>query len=281
MVEKFKQQLDEILASFDAIRLDDEYKRRLAVKPLYDYFQRTLLEVGNQLCGFYRNSLKSCHLKARWIVVKGALEIIEDASRWDKLVRTIHNERMSSEHNDYSSPSKQSLIDVRNQAPEFANWVLDTGQKYHEQSEGFTFVQEFRASSRWYTGQAERIISELGEDSPFCIKEDFNLVGGENSYKRLVALNDAVGSRSLAVRSLDELTKEDLSNLVDLVRIVERVDASENFVLSESKCPRCGGNITGTQKSVGGSEEEEPYAIFYRIGCDKCDYELDTETVDL
>ena len=280
MVQEFKQQLEKILGSFDSIELEDEYKRRLAVKPLYDYFQRILLEVGNQMCGFYRNSLRNCHLEARWIVVRGALEMIEDPSRWNKLVNTIHNERMSSEHNDYSSPSKAALLDVRKQATEFANWVLDVGQKYYEQSKGFTFIQEFAASSRWYVGQAERIISELGENPPFCIKEDFNLVGGEN-YKRLRPLNESVSSRSLAIRSIDELTKEDLSNLVDLVRIVERVDASENVMLSQSKCPRCGGNIAETQRFIGGSEEEEDHAIFYRIGCDKCDYVLDTETIDL
>jgi len=281
MVQEFKQQLDRILASFDSIDLDDEYKRRLAVKPLYDYFQRILLEVGNQLCGLYRNSLRNCHLGARWAAVKGALETIEDASKWDKLVSTIHNERMSSEHNDYSSPPKQALLDVRKQAVEFANWTLNIGQKCHEKSKGFTFIQEYAAISRWYVGEAERIVTELGEAPPFCVKEDYYLVGAENSYSRLKTLNDAVGSRSLSVRSVDELTKEDLGSLIDLIRVVERVDASENVVLSQSKCPKCGGNIGETQKYVGGSEEEEPHAIFYRVGCDKCDYVFDTKTIDL
>jgi len=281
MVQEFKQQLDRILASFDSIDLDDEYKRRLAVKPLYDFFQIALLEVGNQMCGLYRNSLRNCHLEARWIAVKSVLEIIGDASRWDKLVRTIHNERMSSEHNDYSSPSKQALLDVRKQAGEFADWVLDLGQRYYKESKGFTFIQEFAASSRWYVGQAERILSELGETPPFCVKEDFYLAGFENSYNRLKALNDAVDTRSLAVRSVNELTKEDLSNLVNLIRIVERVDANESVMLSQSKCPKCGGNIVETEKYVGGLEAEEPNAIFYRVGCDKCDYVFDTETIDL
>jgi hypothetical protein len=161
MVQEFRQHLERILASFDSIDLNDEYSRRLAVKPLYDYFQRVLLEVGSQLCGLSRNSLGNCHLEARWKAVKGVLEIIEDASRWDRLVSTIYNARMSIEHNDYSSPSKQALLDVRKQAAEFANWMLEVGQKYHEKSKGFTFIQRYAAISGWYVGQAERIVSEL------------------------------------------------------------------------------------------------------------------------
>jgi hypothetical protein len=261
MVQEFRQQLERILASFDSIDLDDEYNRRLAVKPLYDYFQRILLEVGNQLCDLYRNSLGNCHLEARWITVKGALEMIEDASRWDKLVSTIHNARMSSEHNDYSSPSKQALLDVRKQAAEFANWILEIGQKYHEKSKGFTFIQKYAAISGWYVGQAERIVSKLGENPPFCVKEDYELVGDENSYSKLKALIETVGSRSLRVCGLNELTKEDLSNLIYLVRVVERVDASENVMLAQSTCPKCGSKIVETQNYVGGSNQEDPWLL--------------------
>jgi hypothetical protein len=281
MVEEFRQQLKGILASFDSISLDDEYKRRLAVKPLYDYFQIILLEVGNQLCDLHRNSLSSCHLEARWVIVKGALEMVEDPSRWNELIRAIYNMRMSTEHSDYSFPSKQSLRDIRKHAVEFADWALEIGKKYHEKSKGFTFLQEYEAISRWFIGQAERIASKLGESPPFCVKEDYELTGNEGSYGRLKELMNTIDSRSRTVRGINELTKEDLSNLIDLVRLIERVEARENFMVAQSMCPRCGGKIVETQKYIGGSEEEAPHAIFYRVGCDKCDYVLDTETIDL
>lgn len=282
MVQEFKQHLEKILSLFDSLDLDDEYKRRLAVKPLYDYFQRVLLEVGDQLCGLHRNSLKSCHLKTRWVLVNGTLEMVEkNASRWDKLVITINNERMSCEHNDYYFPPKQALLETRKHATEFANWALESGKKYHEKSEGFTFTQEFAATSRWYIAQAERITSELGETSPFCVKEDYYLDGIENGYSKLKALSNALVPRSRGVRNVNELTREDLSNLTDLVRIVERVDARENIMVARSTCPKCGSQIVETEKYFGGSGEEEPHAVFYRVGCDQCNYVLDTETIDL
>ncbi len=281
MVQRFKEQLLSILASFDSMNLDDEYQRRVAVKPLYDYFQRLLLEVGNQLCGLYRRSLENCHLEARWTAVKSSLEMIENFAQWDKLVSTIHNARMSSEHNDYLSPSKHALLYVREQAVEFANLVLDIGQKYHRQSQGFTLVQEYAAVSRWYVGQAGKILAQLGENPPFCVKEDSEFLGNENPYRKLKTLANTLDSRSRDIRSIEGLDKEDLRNLIELTRLVERVDASENLLLDQSTCPKCGGNIVETENYVGGPDEEEPHAIFYKIGCDKCDYVLDTETIGL
>ena len=75
MSTRFNEYLSGILGVFDTINIKTDYNRRVAVKPLYDYFQILILEVTVNLCGFDRNSLRNQHLKTRWDMAKHALSL--------------------------------------------------------------------------------------------------------------------------------------------------------------------------------------------------------------
>jgi len=282
MTNRFEERLTGILHTFDSFDLDKEYQRRTSVKSIYDYFQILILEVGVHLCGLNRNSLKHCHLKTRWDMVKSCLELIEDLKRWDDLVHALHKIRSSTEHTDYEVPSKTALLQIRQRTPEFMDWILRVGKQYYGESEGFTFIQKYSLLSRWYIGQADWMIHLFGDETPYCVEREIVLPGEEHPYKRLKPLRDALESRNREIGGVDDLTQDDLSNLVELVKVIERLDARESVLLQKNVCPKCGGKIVSTQREVGGSPDDpQPYAVICRIGCENCDYVVDSETIDV
>jgi len=277
-----EEHLNDILGTFDSIDLDNEYHRRTAVKPLYDYFQILILEVAVRFCGQNRNSLKNCHLKARWNMTKSCLGLMEDPTRWDELIYPLHNIRSSTEHTDYKVPSKTALSQIRQRAPEFKTWILQVGKRYYEESEGFSFIQKYSVLSRWYIGQADWMIYLFGDKTPYCVEREIVLPREEHPYQRLKSLRDTLESRNREIDSIDDLNQDDLDNLVELVKVIERLDARESVLLQQNVCPKCGSNIVTSQRQVGGSPDDPtPYAVIYRIGCENCDYEVDSETIDV
>jgi len=277
-----EEHLTDILGTFDAVDLDNEYQRRTAVKPLYDYFQILILEVAVHFCGLNRNSLKNCHLKARWDMTQSCLGPIEDPKRWDEPIHALHNIRSSIEHNDYKVPSKTALLQIRQRAPEFKTWILGVGKRYYKESEGFSFIQKYSILSKWYIGQADWMIHLFGDKAPYCVKREIVLPGEEHPYLSLKSLRDALELRNREIGSIDDLNQDDLDNLVELVKVVERLDARESVFLRQNVCPKCGRKIAATQRQVGGSPDDPtPYAIIYRLGCENCDYEVDSESIEV
>jgi hypothetical protein len=69
--------------------------------------------------------------------------------------------------------------------------------------------------------------------------------------------------------------------LIELAKQAERLDARETILLRFGICPKCGGKIVDTQKEIAGGPEEPPSAIYVRTGCEKCDYTLNEETIDI
>jgi uncharacterized protein YfkK (UPF0435 family) len=262
---------------FDSLDLKKEYDRRQAIKPLYDYLQILVLEVAVRFCGQDKNGMKNQHLETRWNMIKTFLSIIEDPKRWDQFISQINNARSSAEHNDYYYPPMQALSASRKHIPEFTQWLLSVGRKYYEASKGFSFIQEYVLVSQWYIGQADWMIHQYGEKPPFADETD----RAEHQYDMLKPLRERVNLRLAEIQSIDDLKKEDLKDLVQLVKGTERLDAREDALLRFNICPKCGGKMIETQREVGGSYDEPPSAIVYRVGCEKCDYELVSETIDV
>lgn len=278
MTNRFEEHLSDIIHTFDAFDLDKEYKRRTSVKSLYDYFQILILEVGVHFCGLNRNSLKHCHLKTRWALVKSCLKIIEDPTRWNELVHALHKIRTNTEHTDYKIPHKTALLQIRQRIQEFKGWILRIGEQYYEESKGFSFIQKYSSLSSWYIGQVDWMISVFGDEIPYCVKGEILLSGEEHPYKRLKSLRDTLKSRNREIESIDDLKQDDLDNLVELVKVIERLDVKESVLLQKNICSKCGGKIVSTQRSVGGSYDDPmPYAVICRTGCENCDYEVYSE----
>ena len=282
MTDTFEERLRGILATFDSIHLDSEYKKRVAVKPLSDYFQIAVLEVAVHLCGLDRNVLRNYHLKTRWRTIKSCLRLIEDTRKWDQLVDELQNMRSTVEHNDYRTPSKDALLRVRRRAQEFKDWLLRVGKQYHKESKGFSFIQKFLLVSDWYIRRAEWVLHLYGKKPPYSVRTDVLLPGEENPYMMLESLKNNLESRIREIDDIKGLEKEDLDNLVEIVKEIERLDARENVFLQFNTCPKCGGKIVDSEREIGGSPEDPmPSAILYTVGCENCDYEVHSETIEI
>lgn len=66
MTEEKDRYYIDLLETFDGIGLKNTSERRMAFRPLYDYFQKLMLEVGVQKCGLNDNSFKPLPLGVRW-----------------------------------------------------------------------------------------------------------------------------------------------------------------------------------------------------------------------
>lgn len=276
-----EERLTVILDTFDSFDLDKEYRRRASVKPLYDYFQTLVLEVAVRFCGLSRNVLGHYFLLERWKIITDCLGEIEDPNRWDEMISALHHMRTKTEHTPYKCPSKTALLQIRQRVPEFRDWIISVGKQYYGESKGFSIIQRYSILSRLYIGQADWMIYLFGNEIPYCAEKEFALPGEEHSYERLKPLRDAIESRNREIKSIQDLSQEDLINLAELIKITERLDARESVFLQQNICPKCGGKITQTQRAIGGSEDSMPYAVVYRIGCKDCDYEIDSETIDI
>ena len=60
----------DLLKTFDTLSLDSIHERRMASKPLYDFFMLLLKEVAITFLDLDKNSLSTYQLKTRWENIK-------------------------------------------------------------------------------------------------------------------------------------------------------------------------------------------------------------------
>jgi len=102
-----------MLKAFDELKLDNIHERRMACKPLHDYFLQLIRFTGMNFCDIEESFIKMASLKSRWENIKYCLEYIEDPKPWDQIVDGLHNIRVQVEHRDHYDPKKKSLLKIR------------------------------------------------------------------------------------------------------------------------------------------------------------------------
>ncbi|OGM10733.1 hypothetical protein A2Z22_00755 [Candidatus Woesebacteria bacterium RBG_16_34_12] len=150
MTDKTNEEFSRLLEIFDKQELNDIHGRRTAYKPLYEYFQRLIAEVGVRLCSLNRDIFNNYQLNGRWDVIKGCLILIEDAKIWDDLIHKMNKIRNGVEHKDNYDPELEMLKNIREKAPEFKTWVIRVGIEYFKTSINFTFIQSFYQLTNLY-----------------------------------------------------------------------------------------------------------------------------------
>lgn len=272
-----KDRYSNIIDVFDKIDLSNEANRRMSSKPLYDYFQMLLREVGVKRCGLNENSIKNAHINVRWINVRSCLECIEDPSIWDDLIKIMDKIRSRVEHNDDYNPTESDLKFIRNKIPEFTLWIMRASDNYLKITSNFTFKESFYHNLNLNISKAEIIIREYCDDSK-DIQNDLN----DYCHQLTELIKD---SRIILekIEHLEDINRSDLGNLIQLIKIITIFDTREEILLDYMICPKCGGNIKETNKNLnhGTYEDTEPYGIYYRVGCQKCDYTIHDEIFDL
>jgi len=280
MTEKRDDHYSRLLEVFDNQRLSDIYERRVAYKPLYEYFQKLILEIGVTLCGLNQNTLKTSHLKTRWENIKYCLEYTEDTKIWEDIVNEVNNIRQKVEHNDYYDPKPERLIEIRKKAPEFKEWIISVAKEYYIKSEDFTLKVAFYRLSNWYIKEAEWMLQKCGANPPPAAKLDYPMELEENSYQQLYDLAKQLQERLRNIAKPEDIEPSDLEKLIQIVKIVSHFKGKEEILLKHSICPKCGGKIKETQGYFGGTyDDPEPDGVYYRVGCEKCDYEVHSETI--
>ncbi len=210
MTEKLDE-FAELLKTFDDVELESIYKRRMAVKPLYDYFQKLTLVVGAKICGLNKNSLGSSHLKYRWESIRSCIsfEEIEISDEWHTLIKKISDIRHKVEHNDEFDPPQKELIQIREKVPEYAKWLLRVADVYFKKTTRYSFKQAFHRLLHEYVFDARRIIREYGEKvhwPPGTIYSELTRLG---SRKTQNWLNDCEKDRSKVKNSEYSKTRLD------------------------------------------------------------------------
>jgi len=275
-----EDQYSKILNIFDDFKLDDILVRRYACKPLWDFFQKIILEVGVDLCDLDRNSLKISHLKTRWENIKYSLVYVEEPKIWDETINEMHNIRSKVEHNDEYSPEKERLLVLRDKAPAFKEWIIRTAKDYYRLSNNFTLKEGYDHLSNRYIDIARFIIHEYGSNPPHTAKLDYPYEA--DKYSQISELMETLKARSKKIVDLEDIERLDLENLIKLVDIISDFKGKESVLLSFSVCPKCGGKIETTNKYYGETEyDPEPDGLIYRVGCDECDYEQHSEVIYL
>lgn len=274
-----------LLQLFDTLKKDDTYSRRIAYKPLYEFFARLIILVGHKCCDIKIESLNDQFgsLKPLWDRVKAFLALVDtDTKKWDELVGTIHNIRRDVEHSPTADPNLYLLEDIRKKAPEFRNWSIEAGKHYLKKSKHFTFKIAFFKIVDSTIDDANRLVSEFGE-TPYLAK-----IREEEEYTEIPVLIKRLRERerqeetSLREKtSLQEIKHTDLLDLTRLIELVSKFMGVETGLLANSVCPKCGGKIKDSTYQHSPKYDEPPTSFTYRVGCEKCDYELNNETIDI
>ncbi len=274
------ERLDRNLAIFDKLDLDDPYERRVAVKPLIDFYQLLILEVGVTSCHLLRDTMNNYSLNSRWNAVKHYLELIEkNPSEWDQTISSIQKIRGRNEHNDDYIPNSQTLRDVREKAPQFREYLLSAGEEYLSQSLGLSTIDQYKRLTHEYSFRSDSIRGQYGATIPKSTEEDPSAEFEIDEH--LVILRDEILVRLPQLNSIHDLEGDDLNQLIALAREVERIEARESVYLRFGRCPKCGKNIIESRQQIGGSPEEPPDAVYYRLGCGICDFVVFDEIIEI
>jgi|Deesub1362A_J573_1020465.scaffolds.fasta_scaffold00668_13 ribosomal protein S27AE len=270
--------------TLEKLDISDQYERRLILKSLYDSLMRAILFICTKYFGWREEVIIPQSLNSRWQWIKNALIVVgteiyseSELEKWDKFIKEINSIRNKVEHNDLYSPPQKNLEKLVHESPNFLKWIIPVSREYFKVSSNFTFKQRFYLEFDYYIRRAEYFLEVFGE-SPYLIKEDFTL-NEEYSHMKKIVENHA---EILEKLKREDVNQNDLETLIKLVELVNRADVAESSCLSKNKCPKCGSKIVESTHYVGSSEDlPEPYAVVYRVGCEKCDYVLHKETFNI
>lgn len=276
----------EILETFDRQRLNNIPARRTAYKPLYDYFQKLLMEIEVEFCNLKQETLQNYQLNTRWAIIKDHLiyiepNFIEESKNWDKLIKDMYDIRNGVEHKDYYDPKKETLENIRLKAPNFTKWLVRAAKEYYKISTNFTFKQSFYIMSKRYLHEAQTIFEEYGEIPPYVLNSDYSIELGNSPYQQFSELVISLSER--IKKNLEDVERDDLEKLIQLVKIIYNFKGKEQVLRQFYICPRCGGKIKETESYYGGNTEDkpEPDGSHIRVGCQNCDYSIDNKFIDL
>jgi uncharacterized protein with PIN domain len=280
-----EEELKKCLDNYIKLKSPNPDDRRQAVWALHDYYMKVLrlaaLEYFNIDIDKYAGSSES--VIRRWNVIYDCIKaVVSDESElieWNSLIKMLHGFENDARHydDDIRSPPLHRLDEINNKAVAFHNWLLEHGKKY------FNYKKRNRISdsdlhlsgvARRLIGDIEYLESELGSDPDIT-----SII--KNQYQEMVSKKndlELIYQKGISGASLDQSESALVTNLVE---IKERIDGEKWARVAKNKCPKCGGTIVSTYRYSGGAYDEPPNYVHWKVGCNKCDFEVvsDSESI--
>jgi hypothetical protein len=273
MVDKIEMCLE----AYDKADKSTIWGKRMALQPLYDYFQLLVLHVSSQV-DFDEKIISKMMIKQRWKYVSSKLLLVDNnLERWNEIINILNQSRQHVAHNDLEVPNIKNLDKVRLQAKKFKTWLFETAKKYQESKKSYTFTTAFISHIDGLYMSLLFIQEQIHRGDRDYIKKTSNLEFLNNvdnvikDYKKRFDKPD-----------VRELEIEDLQLLLNMRQLDAEWNSREYALLALDKCPMCNSNIKETQKDLGiDYGDGSPTSIKYRVGCEKCSYTLNEEVIDI
>jgi len=264
----------------------DEFTNRFCYEILYDFIWEILVEAA-QVCKIDKSKLEYSNLRRTWGELRSRLSSVtthKESIIWDKLINDISSFRHKYAHFIISKvePTIDELKKWRDDSTNFLSWFRRIIPKYIEKLPSFQAALTLYQSLDEYFFRVKDIIADYGEEDIPHLMEGVYLFD-QFKYQDLQSIFKTLKSK---IGEIDDITNLPLDVFQELVKFIEFVglfSGREYSYLESSKCPKCGDKIGETQHYLGGGSEwdPEPSAVYYKVGCEKCDYTVHEETIDI
>ena len=278
-----EEELKKCLDNYINVKSPDPDDRRQAVWPLHDYYMKVLRLAVLKYFNIDSYAGSSESVIRRWNVIYDCIKAItsdeSELIEWNGLIRMLHGFENDARHHDDDtrSPPLHRLDEINDNAIAFHNWLLEQGKKYSTYKKRKNISNSdlhLSGVARRLIGHIEYLESELG-DNPVI----FSII--KEQYQEMVSKKrdlERIYQKGMSGIPLD---RSESTLVTDLVEIKERVDGEKWTMVAQNKCPKCGGDIVSTHHYSGGAYDEPPDYVHYRVGCNKCDFEVmsDSESI--
>ncbi|WP_435123786.1 hypothetical protein [Halobaculum sp. D14] len=120
------------LELFDDLSLNNKEERRLQVLALWDFYSEIICMVGTTYLD-QSADLKDKNLRKQWNRVRNRLNALSSFSSigdYEEAIKDLHGIRNDTFHDFEHWPQKDRLLEIREFAEEFRNWLIENGEEY-------------------------------------------------------------------------------------------------------------------------------------------------------
>lgn len=266
-------------------RLSDENSRNFAYQLLYKWYFHWI-KIAAKFCELPKSAIEYHAINRTWGRVR---EILESENKtvkfdgWNNIFKNMAHYRDPIAHKlSGDPPSEKEILKWRHSAENFPKFLTNPIRNYRKSLPTVKMANHLAELVEKYIWRADSLLREYGkEDIPFVLHDPYAF---DDSFD-YSDLPDVIKRLKTKIRKIDNITKYSLNDISDIIKIVEFISifrGREYTYIEKSVCPKCGGEIQETSSYYGGNEmDPEPTGLTYRVGCNKCDYTLNVETIDL
>lgn len=268
------EKLGKYLVIYDSIDISEEYYRRTAFKPLYDYYMALTLYIATEYCRIEKKNLSPWQLKVRWDHISN---FIPDLSNWEKIINPLSNLRKKIEHDDEFIPKEKELNHLRQSLGEFEKWIHKEGKKVDLEQKmldpKFISIDKSRGNflrlKLFILNQlnSQENLNEFGHYEPFDteLSDAINL-----KYTEMVQYHDVVKNLH---NNFDNLQQQDIITLMNFNSAFQYFEGIQ-YVLENAKiCPNCfTQNIEHTTGEQIIDDEKDQFYDEPISYCKNCNY---------